>query len=262
MITLGVIAILVLLATGGYQAAMSQTKAMRTASNMRPVVLAFHEYAVEHNEYFPPAYFANGNQNNKMGQTVKGEGRWLASTIFAQVYPDKSSSTTGDASSDAEDVTTKDFDSPNGEFLQGTVFEVEASVKKYPKEKNFFNHSYCLNAELITDSEGYKSGNWRFTPRKRSIFPNDTNTMLIVEALEGDHNSVTAATIDQIEKAFDRYDGRFVHVGYMDGHVARIKKNDLPKDARGSDESSIFWTGVDLEMFRQKSGGAGNSVRY
>ncbi len=238
----------------------------KTAPHMKAILFGFHDYATEHNEFFPPAYFPDAGSADQLGESSSsGEARWLDSTIFAQVYPDRSASVDG-TRSDATDNTTRSYSGEgDGAHLLQTVFLVESALHLYASEEelNYYDMSFCLNRSLITDTSQAASKNAEFTPRKRSLFADDAATMLIIEGSEGEKNSISFNDRDQIEEGAARYDGRFVHVGFMDGHVERLKLHEIPESPTENDEDqdSFFWTGTDLLSLRAYVGGGGSDSR-
>ena len=229
---------------------------VKTPKHMTAIVSGFHDYATEHNEYFPPAYFPNGvegmaDELEEEGRT--GTARWLDSTIFAQVYPDRSGS-----SSDA-DNTTKQYSGQTGAHMVDTVFLVPAAQHYHAKNPraSFYDMSFCLNRALITDRIHAQGNNPAFSPRKRSLFVDDAATMLIVEGSEGDNNSVDSSSTSQLNDALRWYKGKFIHVGFMDGHVEKMSvagnrsaMRKIPSNPLNGDESDcLFWTGVGKEAY-------------
>ncbi|MEM7011144.1 MAG: hypothetical protein AAF585_06640, partial [Verrucomicrobiota bacterium] len=148
-----------------------------------------------------------------------------------------------------------------GQHLIKTVFEIDASVQNDPSERNWYNHSYCVNRSLITDTIYRRQSKPEFTPRNRNLFKDDAATALIIEGTEGDRNSIGVGDMRQINEAAKRYDDKFVHVGFMDGHVERIKLRNFPTGT-GSDENSFFWTGLDQEDYQAYEKNSTGSVNY
>lgn len=268
MVVLTIIVILALVAMPAFTKMRVRAIWTKTAPQMQAVLNGFHDYATDHNGYFPPAYYPQGGESdNSSGDDLSGEAKWLDRTIFGQVYPDKNAlinmeegafnadkrgAMTGKeaASQDQGDNTSGVSGSAKGHHLRQTVFEVLASIHLNPSEQNYYNHTYCLNRKLVTDSLRAQQSKPEFSLRQRSLFPDDAATMLLVEGSEGDHNSVAPESFSQILDAAKRYDDRFVHVGFMDGHVDRVKISEFPKSHTGTDENSIFWTGVKMDAYK------------
>lgn len=267
LIIIGVIASLMLPI---YTRLRMMAVATKTAPHMKAVLAGFHDYAAAHNEYFPPAYFAGdaSDSASQTGETRTGEARWLDSTIYAQVYPDSTAAVDlGDAADaneraggslgntgDSGNNNTRDGSGGDGSHLKDTVFLVDAAFLMYAADDDasFYDMSFCLNRSLITDSSQANSSDWEFTPRKRSLYVDDAATMLIIEGDEGDKNSIGVGDEEQIEAGAERYGGRYVHVGFMDGHVERVKIGDIPTDPTADDEKEedcYFWTGTSIENY-------------
>ena len=258
MIAMTIIVLLASVAAPSYNMVKKQATWSKTPGQMSKVIEAFHTYAADHNNYYPPAYFPKGGSSSQevLDDTLDGECGWLNSTIYAQVYPDASSSTSesqpGGAGGDATDNTSKSYkQSDTGDHLQNTVFEVKASVLANPADTNLYNHSFLLNRSLVTE-RSYEQD--EFAPRKSTIFTDLSSTMLLTEGLAGDkYNSISFGDTggEVLEQGFKRYDKHFIHVGYMDGRVVRMKEKEFPKtpdadmgEGGRSDAAFIFWMGV------------------
>tara|TARA_R110002096_G_scaffold91625_9_gene207306 strand:- start:20512 stop:21447 length:936 start_codon:yes stop_codon:yes gene_type:complete len=277
LIIIGVIASLMLPV---YTRLRNMAVATKTAPHMKAILAGFHDYAAAHNEYFPPAYFPGdaSSSASQTGETRTGEARWLDSTIYAQVYPDRTAATDLGSAADANETSggalgntgdssdnnTRDGSGGDGSHLKDTVFLVDAARLLYAAEddKTYYDMSFCLNRSLITDSSQAGSGDWEFTPRKRSLFVDDAATMLLIEGDEGDKNSIGFGDEEQIEEGAKRYGGRYVHVGFMDGHVERTKIAEIPIDPTGDpdkEENCYFWTGTSIENYKAFEGGSSSA---
>ena len=253
MVSVVIIAIL----SGIMFAALARAKTnaiyTKTAPAMTAALNGFHDYATEHNGYFPPAYFPKGGESDgATGDNLTGQARWLDQTIFGQVYPNANAAIddTDEQGKDAGDNTVGVEDGGAfGHHLIKTIFEVPASVVYDPNEQNWYNHSYCINRALITDQVRRKQPKPEFSPRNRNLFADDAATMLIVEGSEGDNNSIAPENYGQILDAAKRYEDKYVHAGFMDGHVERIKLDRFPKNAGGTDDASYFWRGVSMQSY-------------
>ena len=195
---------------------LSTKRPLKTAPAMAAILNGFHDYATEHNGYFPLAY-----------DPETGEDRWLDTTIFPQIYPN---------------AAPEEVDLQQGHYLQMTVFQIRSNVITYPKEQNRYNHSVALNRDLITDKIARQSEHPEFTPRNRNLFADDAATMIIIEVAEGDHNSISHTDRAQLMPAPKRNGGKYIHAGFMDGHVERVKKSKIPITT--NDEGAWFWTGA------------------
>ncbi|MEM1296414.1 MAG: prepilin-type N-terminal cleavage/methylation domain-containing protein [Verrucomicrobiota bacterium] len=276
MVAIIIITVIASLTLPVYTRLRTMATATKTAPHMKAILAGFHDYALAHNDYFPPAYFPSGAEgsSSQTGETRSGEARWLDSTIYAQVYPDKTAAIDLAASaennemsggalgntSDTADNNTRDGSGGNGSHLKDTVFLVDAAVHLYAGETdtNYYDMTFCLNRSLITDPSQSRTTDAEFTPRKRSLFADDAATMLIIEASEGDKNSIGYGDTEQIEEGARRYKGRFVHVGFMDGHVERVRLNNIADSPQGEDEGEAsddeedyyFWTGTSSEAYQ------------
>lgn len=223
-----VIVIIVLIVSIGFPATSAVRQRAATAvttSQMRNILNAFSTYASDNDDFYPGAKV----------DTEDGEERWLGSNgpIFRALYPQ------GNA---GPDLYT------DGQHLFQTVFISEQSLKVFRDDKDLFNHSFCLNASLITDNIGRKQSEPEFSKRNRFLYPSETQTMLIIEADGADYNSVQYDASSRIDEAMERNWNKFVLVGYMDGTVGKIRKDKVPNHT-DDDDSSYFWTGVDKDSF-------------
>ncbi|MBU6303242.1 MAG: type II secretion system GspH family protein [Verrucomicrobia bacterium] len=208
MIVVVIIALLISIGLPAFGAAMKRAEWSKVQSQMKSVVTSFHSYASEHDGYFPPAWFPNGQK----------AGSWLDTTIFPYVYPES-----GYSAKDKEGKEVN-YDAENGIHLQDTVFVVKPSVLAFPTEKNFYNHSFLLNRSLVAEAT---ATNPAFAPRKPTMYEDWTSVMLLTEGSKGDHNSVSVSDLPQLEQGLKRYQGLFIHFAFLDGHVEQIKAKEV-----------------------------------
>ncbi len=225
--------------------AMKQAEWSKTRGQMKSVVSAFHTYAAENNNFMPPAYFPDGTK----------DGRWLDTTIFPYVYPESAFNGTDAGGGEVG------YDSRNGTHLLETVFVVSASMKAAPDDENYYNHTFLLNRSLISDPA---APNPEFMPRQLSRYTDWTAVMLLAEGPEGNNNSVSFSDLTQIEQGMNRYDGRFSHFAFLDGHVEQVRKKDLEAMQQVQPGSSgdqfaaawhTAWFGVSPEAYPKVGGG-------
>jgi len=257
MVVIAIIAVLAVISFPAYHAAKKRAYWAKTPRQMAKVIEAFHAYAADHNGYFPPAYFPDGADDqaqSEMDDDFEGVSAWLNSTIYGQVYPDNLDTAAEQERKESAGETSGSGpsyeQSENGEHLQDTVFVVQASTLAHPQDDNLYNHSFLLNRSLATDRIGEQDP---FAPRNSTIYTDLSAVMLLTEGSAGDHyNSIAVedAEGDQLEQGFERYDGKKVNVGYMDGHVVQVKKDDFRTSLDfGDDEnqkraSHLFWKGL------------------
>lgn len=258
MVTITIIVLLFSISMPAYNLVKKRAYWAKTPGQMSKVVGAFHAYSADHNGYFPPAYFPTGadSASGTMDDNLEGASGWLNSTIYAQMYPDasvtSSSGDTGSGGADSTDGTTKSYEqSDKGLHLKDSVFEVTASALAFPEDDNLYNHSFLLNRSLATE-RAYNQN--EFAPRKSTIYTDLSSIMLLIEGRGGDKfNSVAFQDSEgeDVQQGFDRYDGKFIHVGFMDGRVVQTKPSDFPKSPDESmggsalpDAAFLFWRGV------------------
>lgn len=266
------------IAMPAYNLAKKRAYWAKTPGQMAKVISGFHAYAADHNSYFPPAYFPQGADSAQsiLDDEVSGSSGWLNSTIYTQMYPDNSAasqdtSSESSSSSKATKTKKKNFDTDQkGEHLKDTVFEVQASVLADPKDDNLYNHSFLLNRSLATE-RAYKQE--EFAPRKSDLFTDLSAIMLLTEGKGGsEFNSINfeGAGGQDLEQGFKRYDKQFIHVGYMDGRVERLKEKDFPKSpdedmgqrALSRDAAFVFWRGVSRREYESLTNTGTGRVKY
>lgn len=279
MVVLTITVLLASISMPAYNLAKKRAYWAKTPGQMAKVVTAFHAYAADHNSYFPPAYFPQGadSAQSTLSDDVSGNSGWLNSTIYTQMYPDNSEanqdtkSESTNTSKTAKTTKKRNFDSDQkGEHLKDTVFEVQASVLANPKDDNLYNHSFLLNRSLATERM-FKQD--EFAPRKSDLFTDLSAIMLLTEGeASTDFNSINFENAGgkQLEQGFKRYDKQFIHVGYMDGRVERLKEKDFPKSpeedmgktALSKDAAFLFWRGVSRKEYESLTNTGTGRVNY
>ncbi|MEM0968437.1 MAG: prepilin-type N-terminal cleavage/methylation domain-containing protein, partial [Verrucomicrobiota bacterium] len=130
VITILIIVILATLSMPAYNSVRKRAYWSKTTPQMRSVIEAFNLYAVEHGDFYPPAYFPEGasdSDSSLLDSDLEGDSGWLNSTIYSQLYPRGDSGSGDDSdSSDGDEDFSLDQDDV-GEHLRGTVFVVQAS---------------------------------------------------------------------------------------------------------------------------------------
>jgi len=235
---IGILAAILLPATNAVRRKAATTV---TISQMRSVLNGFTMYADEHDNFYPGAHTV----------TPEGDFKWLdyKGSIYRQVYPN------GNAGGGREWSA--------GAHLWQTVFINKQSVIAFPDNDNLFDHSFCMNASLITDTVGQQSSEPEYSPRNRFLYSSDVQTMLIVEADGQDYNSVQFSDTQRLEDALERNWGKFILVGYMDGSASQMRGPEIPQDPSESIDACYFWTGTDPKgwaAYQQGSGGDGSGA--
>jgi len=218
MIVIVIIAMLTAIGLPAFFSATRRAEWAKVQAQMKSIVTAFHTYSADHDGYMPPAYYPDGR--------VKAS--WLDTTIFPYVYPE--SGFTGE-DDEGNEVA---YDSVNADHLRDTVFVVKASVDTNPEEECYYNHSFLLNRSLVAEATALTP---EFAPRKITMFEDWTSVMLLTEGPQGDHNSVSVTDLTQIEDGLKRYDGKFVHFAFLDGHVEMVKADavkEMEKVSKGA----------------------------
>ncbi len=159
-----------------------------TISHMRDILTGFATYASDHDNRYPGMKLVN-----KDG----GEERWLGANgpIFRQLYRN------GNAGPDYIEA---------GAHLFRTVFVNEQSVKAFPDELDYYNHTYCFNVSLITDALNKDDPDCIYQSRSRFLFPSESQTMLIIEADGRDMNTIQWRDTGRLERAMARNWNKFI----------------------------------------------------
>jgi prepilin-type N-terminal cleavage/methylation domain-containing protein/prepilin-type processing-associated H-X9-DG protein len=220
MIVILIIALLAGIGFPAFSSTLKRAEWSKVQAQMKSIVTAFHTYASDHEGYLPPAYFPDGNP----------KGCWLDTTIFPYVYPESG------YSKQDEDGSDISFDPVNGEHLRDTVFVVKASLDANPTDENFYNHSFLLNRSLVAEATAKDP---EYALRKVNMYGDWSSIALLMEGSQGDHNSVSASDLSQIEEGLKRYDGKITHFAFLDGHVEQVKKKDVEDMERISKGSSV-----------------------
>jgi prepilin-type N-terminal cleavage/methylation domain-containing protein/prepilin-type processing-associated H-X9-DG protein len=225
MIVVVILSLLISIGLPAFLGTIKRAEWSKVQSQMKSTVNSFHAYASEHDGYLPPAHFPGGQQ----------KGGWLDTTIFPYVCPES-----GYLGEDADGNEVK-YDSVNGIHLRDTVFMVKPSVDAFPDEENYYNHTFLLNRSLVAEAT---ATNPEFAPRKVTMFEDWTSVMLLTEGTQGDqHNSIALPNLAQLEEGLERYEGKFIHFAFLDGHVEQVKASavdDMKKIVMGAT--------VDMEM--------------
>lgn len=219
-----------------------------SVSGLKQVVVATGLWAADHGGKLPSPKYTGDEKDLPLYWTTatSGEdGLWLKGVVFAQVYaeePEPGLTVDQSISESFEGVSNKATD---GKHLVGTVFESKASVTLSPEERDWYRHTYAMNANLMYDELATLSGvadPW-LTEKAISKFE-PSAAMVYVDCIE--KNIVMAEDYSLlVEAAEKRYEDRFVLVAYLDGHVAKVHPSEIPSGNPEVDrEASLFWRGL------------------
>jgi prepilin-type N-terminal cleavage/methylation domain-containing protein/prepilin-type processing-associated H-X9-DG protein len=248
IIVVTIIAVLTTMAFPVYSKLQRMANETVTVNGLKQIVAATMTWAADHGDKVPSPLY-NGTEKNlpHFWKTVSDgqEGLWLNGVVFAQIYIEEpDSAMTVDDSTQyvlpgASNIATA------GTHLVTTVFESKASVRNMPEERDWFRHSYAMNANLMYDELATLDGSadpW-LTEKALSKFE-PSAAMIFIDFI--DDNIVMASDFGSLEEVADkRYEGRMVMAAYLDGHVSKLHPRELPSGDPESDRAaSLFWRGV------------------
>ena len=240
-----VVLILVLLMSIAYPAVttiINKGYETTTIANMKAMTNATISWAADHGDKLPSPQYKGGTDLPDYWDLVGGSGLWLDGVIFAQVY-------IGNDDPDKEQAAFQSFKSKGGtgqaeqgDHLVGTIFENMASVKRRPQDRNWYHHSYAMNANLKPD-EISKGDFMTEKSRGKFIAP---SAMLYIDC--EDQNTVMAGDVQKIRDAGEiRYEEDRVIAAFLDGNVSKLAGSEIPNNDNSTREGSLFWRGVQLE---------------
>lgn len=248
IVVITIIALLAVMAFPVYSKLQRMANETVTVNGLKQIVAATMTWAADHGDKLPSPKYSSGDKSlpHYWNTATSGEdGLWLKGVVFAQIYMEE---TPPDFT--VEDSTQVTFPgesnrATDGSHLISTVFECKASVRNLPEETDWYRHSYAMNGNLMYDEIATLDGSedvW-LTEKALSKFE-PTAAMLYVDSL--DKNIVMAEDAQSIlDAAEKRYEDRFFMAAFIDGHVSKMPKNDLPEGDPTTDrESSLFWRGV------------------
>jgi len=250
--TLVVIAIVLTLAgvaLPAYNGIIRGANRTHTVNGLKNMTNAVHLWGADHGSKIPSPIYPGGLPANAQLPAyhdlgVGGQaGMWLNGVVYAVI------SIGMDAMSNGDSVPLPP-DSPvatAGDHLMGTVFESKTSLKANPNERNWYRHSYAMNANLEFD-EIYRHTNSTdpyLTPKDITKF-NQPKAMIFVDCI--DKNVIMASDAMLLEQAAERHGGKFVIASFLDGSVRKVGTHEIPRGQETTDrEASYFWRGVDVD---------------
>lgn len=214
-------------------------------NNLKQISSATMLWAADHGDKLPsPKY--SGNEPDLPKYAMLGsdgeEGLWLNGVVFAQIYFEEEPET--DDSGNIQ-LTAPTNLADSGKHLVGTVFESTVSTAKNADERDWYRHSYAMNANIMYDELAILRdlpNPWYSEKALSKLEP--AATMLYIDCT--DANIVMASDLGLIlDTADDRYNGKKILAAFVDGRVEKIHPNEIPDGNIESDrEASFFWRGV------------------
>lgn len=135
--------------------------------------------------------------------------------------------------------------------LKDTIFHSPGSTDQLVMEhnpgnsnalKNYVARGYGMN-RLLPPSDrngGIASDvNFRFLPKRPTLVQSPSETALLMDITQ----AVSSYVKDKLRKGSERYGG-YNHVLFCDGHVERIKFEDIPTDNESDFAGQTFWWGL------------------
>ncbi|HRQ90709.1 MAG TPA: type II secretion system protein, partial [Bacteroidia bacterium] len=238
LVVIAIIAILAGLIFSGLGKAFELAEVAKNTSRLKDVANTTITWAADNNGKLPSPQYPGGMKTppNMKDEDYfpehydEGEsGLWLDGVIFAAIYMKE----------DKDGNVEKYNVDSDGSHLKGTAFENSMSVKKNPDEKNWHKHSYAMNANIQYDRiyEQVDSPDPYLTEKTLTRLEFHPNTMLYVECMES--NVIMFEDRSEIEKTFEnRWGGKRGLVAFLDGHIDRLRIEDIPDDDPESDRDS------------------------
>lgn len=235
-----VVTIIALLATMMIPAAtgvMSSARATTAAGGMHEMVVATITWSVDNGNRIPSPLYPGGEEAPFPENAFTTDtGLWCDGVIFKLLYPE---------TDPANPVPSR---ASAGGHLIDTLFESKASVKVSPDNTNWYNHTYAMNKNLAFDELSKNSSDPWLTEKSMSNIKFLTNAMIYMDASV---NVIDASMVgggdsegSLLGDAAARYRDKFLLVAFMDGHVVRMRPDDIPTDT-STREGSRFWLGTD-----------------
>ncbi len=217
-------------------------------NNLKQITSATMLWAADHGDKLPsPKY--NGDEPDLPQYWSLGtdgeEGVWLNGVVFAQVYLEEEPETDDQGNAVAPSVGGATNLADTGKHLVGTVFESTVSTSKNADERDWYRHSYAMNANIMYDELAILRNlpnPWYSEKALSKLEP--AATMLYIDC--ADANIVMAADLPLIlDTADERYNGKKILAAFVDGRVEKIHPTEIPDGSIETDrEASFFWRGV------------------
>lgn len=248
LVVIAIIVVLISLLVPGLNKAKEMAEAAKNSSNLKQIAASTIIWAADHGSRLPSPEYPGGMvpppgtspeeffpKHFDLGES----GLWLDGVVFGEVYLKENK----DGEAPSYNVTD------DGEHLKGTIFESTISVKTNPMEKDWHKHSYAMNANLQYDRiyDQIDSADPYLTEKTLSNLLFAPAAMLYIDCEETNvvKYEDRQLILDTIEK---RWGGGKAIAAYLDGHVERLSKNEIPEGDPVRDRlSSRFWRGVDAE---------------
>jgi prepilin-type N-terminal cleavage/methylation domain-containing protein len=250
LIAITIMVILASAAIPAYNSIVNKANETVCVSGLQQMVSGTMNWAADHGGKIPsPKYSASdpGLPDYWKLDTDGEEGLWLNGVIFAQMYledPEKAAEGSEDGPATGSAVGISQL-AETGKHLVGTVFENKLSVRKNAAERDWYRHSYAMNANLMYDEIATVNGAADPWLTEKAIAKFDpVSAMLFIDCI--DQNIVMATDRGLIIEAADqRYDGKRVLAAFLDGHVDKLIPKDVPEaDPETDRRSSLFWRGI------------------
>lgn len=219
-----------------------------TISNLKQVCQGTMIWAAEHGDKLPSPQYQGNEPDLPRYWTLETDGEdglWLNGVVFAQIYLEEEPETGDSGNFVPPSVGGATNLADTGKHLVGTVFESKISVARNGSERDWFKHSFAMNSNLEYDELAELRGLPDPYLSEKSVAKFEpSKTMLYIDC--ADTNIVDFGNLQDIyETAEERYDGRRVIVGFMDGHVMKMDPDAIPQENLTNDrETSLFWRGV------------------
>lgn len=254
LMVVAVILIMFGIAMPVFKSLVRLTTTTHTVNGLRNIVNATALWAVDNSSKIPspiyPGGIPAGQEPPPYYDAVPGgsePGMWLDGVIYSLISVGRGGMTSG------VPVTVPEFPSEQveaGAHLLGTVFESRTSIKAMADDRNWYHHSYAMNANLEPDEISLLGGSTDpYLTEKDITKYNQPKAMIFIDCIET--NVIRADEADLlIDTADRRHEGKYVIAAFLDGSVRKLAKPEIPVEDPDSDpEASQFWKGIDLKRY-------------
>lgn len=212
---------------------ISSSRATAATYSLRSMVNGTINWSVDNANKIPSPLYTDVEPEDELEYNPLGTGLWCDGVLYKNLYPDT-------------DPTTPDPSRATaGAHLIGTVFESIASVNANSDELDWYRHGYGMNKNLVYDELSKSAPDPWLTEKSMANIEFMSNAMIFMDSPYENIIDFSLMDGDALEKAAERYRGKFLLVAFLDGHVERMSPEMVPAgDVNTDREASRFWKGV------------------
>lgn len=262
LVVVVILALLVSLSFPAYRLVKVSAQSAESVSNLKQIATATITWSAENNDKLPSPIYPGGDPRDEeflpkyWNFQETDTGLWLDGVVFAAVYVEKDGGGPQQEMAEksfkysgqlkAGHIKTSFFESKRSSSMRGRSFDEDGN--RIEDSDNYYRHSYAMNANLQYDRiyDDLKSGGdpW-LTEKSLAQLIHSPNALLYIDCIE--KNVIMADDLSLIEDTIEkRWRDKFAVAAFLDGHVEKLRKSDLPKGNPDNDiQASRFWRGVD-----------------